>query len=782
MSDGCISLIQVWRSFDEKGVEYQPMCEVDIIYREPIKKLWLNVNDIYHKDTALRKVLEDNGISFRKDGFRLWCEKFSEEVHKATPQICYLDFYKDSEGRWHHSKDKEIAQKAADSLGILERLGIDFTEISDDSFLRLTLLLYGICGSLAVVIRSMGITPIAKPTIVYPEGSVALNDLKALYCSDSNYPLIPDKSFEIKILTLRNEVVLVQLSNSEYMSNKCLEALSNHDLDLTALPILLSENEKYFSGRNDILLLNYDITAMGCISDIQCWAVRALLNDSSLDKRIKNSFDRYFIMLEQDTETVSVRNLVALLMAMAEVYLPRMGVIEEKLVSVMQKYYRYLTESVGSSSVIKERLKEFLLSRRDIPIKPYRSDSAPRENVIYSKDDMLLFPRSAFIHTAKRCGTNGTSLAELLSNNDILMRNTGGNTLNMRHGGNTYRMYAVKCSELFDIGELRPMCVNEFEPKPLYKLPIGEVNGYEIFFDIYSCNSKNNNSFALITGVTGSGKSTLCETIAVKAAEEGLAVVCLGVEDPFPYSDYNFFEPAEDEEVSLKRFSEELYAMLSDEEKELADTALELIRELDLKSYEDILNNFTALIYGEECKDSLLAKASDVFERISGFSWKKAVIDGEISRVVVHTREEADRLLLDFFNYKAKQAEVRYTILLLDEVQEFSWDGKSPLVSKILRQGRKYGIVGILSTQYLTADNGKNIASALKQIETHFVFRPSDALASAKQLGYTSDKDFRIRNVLEMLDAGKVMAKGHISTEICALNYPVRFTVNKEET
>lgn len=146
--------------------------------------------------------------------------------------------------------------------------------------------------------------------------------------------------------------------------------------------------------------------------------------------------------------------------------------------------------------------------------------------------------------------------------------------------------------------------------------------------------------------------------------------------------------------------------------------------------------------------------------------------------MVAQTPEEADLLLLKFYEYKAGEADARHTLLLLDEVQNFSWDSKSPLVSKILRQGRKYGIVGVFSTQFLNADNGRNIAAALRQISTQFVFRPSDEIAAAKLLGYSS-KEHGIRNVLEMLDTGEAVAKGHISTDICTLNYPIKFFVDR---
>lgn len=780
LSNGCIRLLEVYCLADEKGVEGQPLCEVEIINRDPIERISIYVSSINLKDKSLLKVLGERGVTFIKDGFKVWCEKFSETVGKAKVQKYYMDFYRDTDNRLRHSHYNEIAAQAADSLGILERLKIDLSEMSDDSFLRLTLMLYGMCGKMFAALRLMGITTIAKLAIACPERNAALEDLGSMFCSDNNPHLFPGKLFEKQIIPIRNEVILIPLLDEEYMNKKCLGILSQKEPEMVSLPLLFSDITKYFDTRNDVLQLNYDLTGMGNINDIYCWAIRALLNDPSLEERIVESFTRYDIMLEQDTESISVRHLIALFMAMAEVYLPRLGVTKDMLMPVLQGYFKYLTESAGTSSVVIERLKEFLLSLRDIPIRQHNADELPINNIIYAKDDKLLFMSSTFEHTAKKCGTTTASLSDILAKEDILQREKSGYKYNISFGKDKQRMYAIKASSLFAPGELRPMCVNEKDLKPLYKLPIGNADDHTIYYDIFPLDSKDSNSFALVTGIAGSGKSTLCKTIAVNAAEQGLSVVCLGGEDALLDMECNIFVPSEDEAVSLERFIEDLCDVLSEDGNALADMAFELMHEHGYGSYEDILDSFTMLVAGDKGAEHLLGKAREICERLSGFSWDKAVVDGEISQVMAQSQEEAEQLLLGFYEYKSGQADARHTLLLLDEVQNFSWDGKSPLVSKILRQGRKYGIVGVFSTQYLNADSGKNIAAALKQISTQFVFRPSDEIAAVKLL-VGSSGDQGLRNVLEMLDTGEAVAKGHISTDICALNYPVKFIADNAE-
>lgn len=62
-------------------------------------------------------------------------------------------------------------------------------------------------------------------------------------------------------------------------------------------------------------------------------------------------------------------------------------------------------------------------------------------------------------------------------------------------------------------------------------------------------------------------------------------------------------------------------------------------------------------------------------------------------------------------------------ILLLDECQNLSW-GEGSMAVRILREGRKYGLAGWFSSQYITQ---KTAAAALGQAALQAYFRPDDA-------------------------------------------------------
>lgn len=755
------------------------MCEVEIIYRVVLKRIVLPVDAIRGKDKHLIKVLAANGVTFFGGGFTIWCEKFSEQISKSVPLRRYLDFYQDENLCWRHSASRDIAEQATDSQGILERLGIDLSELTEDSFVRLTLFLYGIAGNIFVVLRRMNIIPLAKLAIAHSEYASAFEDIKRIFC-DENNPPVSSMEFTSGI-NQRNTVILISVTGTEHMNRKCFKTLEQTGASLASLPIFLAESDDVFGDKNDIMCLNYDITGMGSIKDMLFWAVRQLLTERELALMIEKIFVKYSDKLGSYTETNSMRNLVSLLMALAQVYLPRLGA-GDRLVSVLERYYIFLIDSAYSSSQVTiDRFKLFLISRRDIPVRKMPGSSAIEDNVIYIKDNIAAFRRSTFDYTALKCGANHTTLVECLRQSNVLVANKRTNMLNIRINDRTERFYAIDCEKLFEPGELRPMCDDDKGLEPLYRLRIGTAGSFDIFFDIYSTNSQQSNSFAFITGTTGTGKSTLGMVLIREAVAQGMSVIMLGLERSVFDLKCNIFGFREDNAVSVNNFFDALYTVIDEDEICLAETAKELMLENSYSDYEKMLNDFIELVDGDGCTYNLLSSARQAAEALLDFSWDKAIKDGEISRVIANSTDHADSLLSDFFDYKSKQPENSYTLLMLDEAQNFSWNGKSPMVSKILREGRKFGIVGIIATQFLNAENGKNIATVLKQIETHFAFQPSDEITAMKQLGYTSD-NMEAREVLKFLDVGEVLAKGHLSTNKCALDYPVRIKVDCERS
>ncbi len=161
-------------------------------------------------------------------------------------------------------------------------------------------------------------------------------------------------------------------------------------------------------------------------------------------------------------------------------------------------------------------------------------------------------------------------------------------------------------------------------------------------------------------------------------------------------------------------------------------------------------------------------------------NWFDADVPGKPSQIIVKDRKTADELLREFYDFKVQQTHSghdSYTLLVLDEAQELLWDPESALV-KILRQGRKYGIAGIISSQYLNSDNASNMNSALGQLNTNFVFSPSDEQYALHFL--KSDSRSIAREELRRLGVGETIACGNIATKDYFIEYPVKVRVYNE--
>lgn len=91
----------------------------------------------------------------------------------------------------------------------------------------------------------------------------------------------------------------------------------------------------------------------------------------------------------------------------------------------------------------------------------------------------------------------------------------------------------------------------------------------------------------------------------------------------------------------------------------------------------------------------------------------------------------ASFLLALIWNETHTQGTPSYDVIVFDEFQNFSLEESSSLYA-ILREGRKFGIQAILSTQYLSAFS-VDAQNALQQAATTFFFRPT-----AKDLGKIS--------------------------------------------
>ena len=106
-----------------------------------------------------------------------------------------------------------------------------------------------------------------------------------------------------------------------------------------------------------------------------------------------------------------------------------------------------------------------------------------------------------------------------------------------------------------------------------------------------------------------------------------------------------------------------------------------------------------------------------------------------------------------------KQAEKRCDVMIFDEFQKISVKPDSSL-SQILREGRKYDIAAILSSQFISAYTQEEI-STLMQAGNVLIFKPTenDIRFSAKVIAPQEPQIWQ--KVLSNLKVGQAVLKGH---------------------
>lgn len=133
-----------------------------------------------------------------------------------------------------------------------------------------------------------------------------------------------------------------------------------------------------------------------------------------------------------------------------------------------------------------------------------------------------------------------------------------------------------------------------------------------------------------------------------------------------------------------------------------------------------------------------------------------------------------DSVLERFFNHKKLQTPPVPTLLILDEIQDFTWDGDT-IIKNLLRQGRKHNIYPVLSTQYLDSDNGTNIEDILKQVNTFCCFK------NGKYPKNKSKKYPQIQNCVEELDWYEALVFDEIEVNGTTVKLPIKLKTAKSQ-
>lgn len=320
------------------------------------------------------------------------------------------------------------------------------------------------------------------------------------------------------------------------------------------------------------------------------------------------------------------------------------------------------------------------------------------------------------------------------------------------------------------------MHVNDFaDDQPYKKIPFGSNGKDQICFCIKN-NDHSVNYHMFVSGISGSGKSYAIKKFAVEASRQGFEVLNIGVSGStldFDNADY----------VDLSDVSDESTATLSDvfdalRQEKLSDQCRSLLKILeeivgdttvtaDLKKWED---DYFPLLEDENGKSDIVKTVRALYNG-NKLNWQRWCRSGKITVLEADDKDMADKLLVDLYSFKSVQNCSGSCMLIIDECHQLNMNQKSPLAN-LLKQGRKYGIMVVLISQFLTSEDAKNIEYTLKQCTTNVAFKPGDDSRAAKRIGYDL-KDSDVRDAVLDIGNYQCIVKGNFCTDTFAVNYPL---------
>lgn len=329
-------------------------------------------------------------------------------------------------------------------------------------------------------------------------------------------------------------------------------------------------------------------------------------------------------------------------------------------------------------------------------------------------EDKVYFDKATLGKIAVDIRASFEGLRNSLKENGLLIHNkTNSYQRNKNINDNiSEAFYTIKQSKIFLPGEVHLHADNFAEKHPDFMIPIGRCGDETIHFVINSVDEMLNNHTSVL-GNSGSGKTYLIANFVMKAAEEGIDTYIVGKTDAeISYLDDNLYKK------TIIRHGEEIE--ISDEEN----------------------NN----------------------GKIFAF-----YVDGDVDG-------GCDIILDALWEKLSKREHVKPVFVVVDEAHEIDLSQDSIFVKKLLKQGRKFGIMVIMSTQVTNSEIAKNLTSVMTQFTTVFEFRTSDSNKSMHNLkidraeeGYSEIK----KDLLE-LEIGTCYAKGNLATDKDYIRYPVK--------
>ncbi len=693
------------------------ICPPDI----PKRYIRVPYND-YTDAAKLVKILKNYAICIDKKYLAIWLRANTPSFLETTATTINIGWWKSEYGQLKTDKETEYREGFDGSLENPANLTkmLDITYGRSDNCQSVFLFSALLASELRLMFFIYGISNLAS---VFIHCSDEADFIERIKCLMKNHAVIYNSDCK-KLGENRDKCSIIRIDiGSEYHSRAIVNGSSGVSKELS---VIVTEKSFARFGENIInsfLCFECDSVRLKGYIPLLCLFVTKALDNVDLMTALIIQYQKHSKDFGEAAKS-GVANTAALLMSIAEIFLvpilPKNWFAE--LLQELQVFLYYAID--GCASDITELFIKQITSLRDFPVVTKDGYDKNCEQLVYNGSKIYL-NRITMIHIASNLNIPVRTLCEHLKSKNMLDTDEGYQK-SVNINGTTERFYALKQQSIFSTGDVR-MEINEFagaEPKMMLQLGIN--NGLtDVFLSLKELDGSEN-GHVMITGSTRTGKSNFLRHIAIQAAANGIKVINLGTDESI-----------------LTLFGE----------------GIQTLRYLKK---------------AEKAFDEMTADASPDFD------WDEVFSNNDISIICVEYNEALNMALDELYDYKVKHNDGTPCLLILDECQEFSMDGRSPLVAKVIRKGAKHGFMAFLSSQYLKPKNGSDEIKVMSLCGTKIVFHPAVTGDALKLMG-SSSKDTDLKELLEGLDKGECVVQGSISTKKCWINYPVKVKVPRQD-
>lgn len=758
-----------------------------------------------HNTKLLKEQLEEKGIIIHKsEKLSYLCEYLNNQVNSLSFNVTNKGFSFDDKAI-RHSNELEIFKCSCESWDCRTRFGL-----KDDSInlANAALLLIGSYSEIRLPLA--WINHKANPVILLKCNNIdTAKDVLSKAFPNTPQIALGKRMTESLESVEANLSFIIADSASSYFAEKLIEVMDKSGSEgaakIRCLPIVVTTSDNLFKKDSDrIIRMNLDNSLGESSHKVAFWLMKKLISESGFLtlQELFQSYKKFSLMLDNDARLSDMSaSLFAALLAIFDVFVSSWELepsIHQKLIDDMTAYLIETNE--GGTNSIAERLKEILMTDVGIPVFDRNiCRKITPSGIILVDNEKISLDAISFARFSELCGfEKPRRFAEALRKENLLL--TDGKLqkkVSLPMAGKSENMYCLDNSKLFTFGEQLPETDEFAYCTPKVQLYLGKTtSGKPLFFTLNKADGSENAN-VYISGSSGSGKSTLLRQWARESARNGLETVIID-------TDGQFSRTMTGDNVLVYSIGDE-YCISSSASGKALITAASACAELstkqknELKEISSYLNKCSSASELFEAFEQIVSnnKTSSLEEvntamQESGITnsklldWKDICCSGVISildfsnLIVSDSKPVLDLILEELFDYKnsIQSSSINTCTLILDEVQKFRLDGKAPLASKMLRQGRKFGISTIMATQYLSSDDAINIGKLLKQCNSFCSFRPAnctDTLKTMNLKGYDG-AEYCLNN----LETGSAVVSGLFSTERCSIKYPVKLFVESD--